>query len=106
PEHIDHPPEAEVDQQLTEPLFRLVQVPEVAEPPEGSSLEPRLTGIDFPGMQVKDGRPPFRAVDPVDPPSGPAIRKDPEISSACDRQIERAERGGRRRRLQQRPARS
>src|SRR4051812_42316372 len=69
--------------------MKIAVMAEAAEPSRG---HPRLTGIDFPGMEVEHYRLAFLAVDSRNPPLSPRVGKNPEIPTSCHRNIEWAAR--------------
>jgi hypothetical protein len=78
----------------------------MAKAAQRAGLETWLIRIDLPGMQIKNRRPALQTIYAADAPPRPFVREDTEISSACDRKIQRPEPGRRRRRLDESPART
>jgi hypothetical protein len=55
--------EREVRQQFAQLILHTTQVRIVPKPAHPAGIDPRLIGIDLPGMKVNDGRLPFLAVE-------------------------------------------
>src|SRR5438309_580020 len=68
--------ECELTQQILKTVRRFFQVsvvPEIAQP---TAAQPRLLGIEFPRVHVKDCGLALNAVEPRDSPTRPAVREN------------------------------
>jgi hypothetical protein len=61
-----HRPEREFSEQLAQAAFSFVQIPIVTQLSKLRVMQPRLVRIDFPRMEIKNGRPSLVAVQPLD----------------------------------------
>ena len=86
--HFVHAPPFEVEQQLPQSAFHPVEV-EVM-PKAGLGVDPgdpRLRGVDLPGMEIEDRRLPVDVIDAAQQPSRHRIRHEPKIPAAARRPV-------------------
>ena len=72
-QHVADAAELELVEQALQPGFRLVQVMVVAHARQRADVDSRLSGIDFPWVNVEDARPLFHFVQAPESVTRPAI---------------------------------
>src|SRR5205814_9941570 len=91
-----------ITEQAAQALLRATEVQIVAKPRlELQVRRPRLIGIDFPRMKIKNTRLAVALVDPAHRPARHAVRQQAKISAAAARELAIPELYGRHRNFQQ-----
>src|SRR5438445_3194742 len=84
-EQLAHRAEAEIAQQLFQAFFRSMEIHIMTEGPQPARSQPRLVGIELPGVDVNGERPAF-GIDRFEPLPRKRVRLEAEVTDAADGQ--------------------